>query len=475
MSGYQKHSIPSIYHLDTSNLTQPSLLVPVAKWTGGGGSSSTGSSATYSTGQAAGSSSSTLRGGLQSRSRNIDIPNSKPRTRPKHPPAAVSRVPSNVRSGLSSRKSNLSAASPAPLPVSSGLNWHTRPPRGGLASFHTTQNDIHALKSRNKKTLASRHEGKHFTSIEAPGSVEPTSWANGLAGGDEDAFTTVRVMEVSRDAPSAVVRATTVPRRKDAVEGLARALLSDCINKRNMEQFKAKKVINTSTVPQSAISSSFTSPKELESCRGMPLYDDGGGVLSCSSSDDELNQLYKLEPSFVWDDKCRVDGCLNKMCQDSTHGHDSMTVTSSPESDSYFEEKGLSKEIRYNLPIAYGTVNETEKHCTICQVPYEIGSHIVTLTPCHHFFHALCVDKWLWNHVTCPLCREEVVYNLDSDRPQIPVHVRGTECPDVDQETMRKKLRSQCAEFRPVKPLKPGWMSVLHLFAKPTLTHTYVM
>lgn len=47
--------------------------------------------------------------------------------------------------------------------------------------------------------------------------------------------------------------------------------------------------------------------------------------------------------------------------------------------------RGLPVEIRYQLPLALGTANETEKECTICQLLYGIGDHIVTL-PCEHFF-----------------------------------------------------------------------------------------
>lgn len=47
--------------------------------------------------------------------------------------------------------------------------------------------------------------------------------------------------------------------------------------------------------------------------------------------------------------------------------------------------RGLPVEVRYQLPLALGTANETDKECTICQVRYGIGDHIVTL-PCQHFF-----------------------------------------------------------------------------------------
>jgi hypothetical protein len=47
--------------------------------------------------------------------------------------------------------------------------------------------------------------------------------------------------------------------------------------------------------------------------------------------------------------------------------------------------RGLSAEMRYQLPLARGTANETDKECTICKTRYNIGDHICTL-PCQHFF-----------------------------------------------------------------------------------------
>ncbi|KAF0694409.1 Aste57867_14706 [Aphanomyces stellatus] len=475
MSGSQKHSYSSTYYVDNAgNAMQPSsLIVPVAKWSGGsnqttgiGGSSSGTGNSTLGAGFA----SSSLRS-VQARSRNIDIPNSKPRPRPKHLAPTISRVPSSSRT-QSARKSNSSTVLPGSahattLSSAGNLNWHTRPPRGGLTyqpSYHVAPVDDSPLK-RGKNNVAARRRDEHaFAPISDMHAPDVPSWDDELDR-DEDVY---RISESHRRDPkhleltsAAISQATpAITRSKDAVEDLARALLTDCINRRNIEQQKMKKIkIETPKTPPATSSSSgsmsgsFPSPKELD-MKSMPLYEDGGGVLSCSSSDDELNQLYMLDPSLVWDDKCRSDECHSKMCNDSSHCHDvdNMVLTSSPDSDGFFEEKGLPKEVRYNLPIAYGTVNETEKHCTICQVPYEIGSHIVTLTPCQHFFHALCVDKWLWNHVTCPLCRKEVVYEQDMDVLPASVHVRGTECPEDVQENMRKKLRAQCAEFRPVKP-----------------------
>jgi E3 ubiquitin-protein ligase RNF115/126 len=32
----------------------------------------------------------------------------------------------------------------------------------------------------------------------------------------------------------------------------------------------------------------------------------------------------------------------------------------------------------------------------------------ITLLPCQHYFHSLCVRKWLQLHDACPLCRKSI-------------------------------------------------------------------
>mgnify|MGYP003348635631 CR=1 FL=1 len=47
---------------------------------------------------------------------------------------------------------------------------------------------------------------------------------------------------------------------------------------------------------------------------------------------------------------------------------------------------------------------EEHKECPICYE--EMNEETIKTLPCDHEFHTECINKWLHNHATCPLCRE---------------------------------------------------------------------
>ncbi|KAI4329016.1 hypothetical protein L6164_021323 [Bauhinia variegata] len=56
--------------------------------------------------------------------------------------------------------------------------------------------------------------------------------------------------------------------------------------------------------------------------------------------------------------------------------------------------------------------------CAVCLSQTCHGEEIKTLPVCYHSFHVDCIDAWLKNHSTCPLCRNKISDNLNHDLNQ---------------------------------------------------------
>lgn len=46
--------------------------------------------------------------------------------------------------------------------------------------------------------------------------------------------------------------------------------------------------------------------------------------------------------------------------------------------------------------------------CAVCIEPYK-AADVVRLLPCRHEFHKICVDPWLLEHRTCPMCKMDIL------------------------------------------------------------------
>lgn len=55
-------------------------------------------------------------------------------------------------------------------------------------------------------------------------------------------------------------------------------------------------------------------------------------------------------------------------------------------------------------------LREIEDVCAICYQEFAASARI---TPCHHYFHALCLRKWLYIQDTCPMCHQRVYIEDD--------------------------------------------------------------
>ncbi|VDK18413.1 unnamed protein product [Anisakis simplex] len=51
---------------------------------------------------------------------------------------------------------------------------------------------------------------------------------------------------------------------------------------------------------------------------------------------------------------------------------------------------------------------ELDADCPVCIDPYRTGD-IVRALPCRHVFHKTCVDPWLLEHRTCPMCKSDIL------------------------------------------------------------------
>jgi len=72
---------------------------------------------------------------------------------------------------------------------------------------------------------------------------------------------------------------------------------------------------------------------------------------------------------------------------------------------------GVPRRVIDNLPIQQykpGCMPAENALCSICLNDYEEDDELRTL-PCKHLFHSKCIDRWLANHTTCPLCIQPVV------------------------------------------------------------------
>lgn len=75
-------------------------------------------------------------------------------------------------------------------------------------------------------------------------------------------------------------------------------------------------------------------------------------------------------------------------------------------------QRGLTKEQIDNLMTRnYGSIsaeNEFSKTCSVCINDYAVGNKLRRL-PCAHEFHIHCIDRWLSENSTCPICRQPIL------------------------------------------------------------------
>ncbi|XP_075458171.1 E3 ubiquitin-protein ligase RNF130 isoform X4 [Ascaphus truei] len=92
-------------------------------------------------------------------------------------------------------------------------------------------------------------------------------------------------------------------------------------------------------------------------------------------------------------------------------------------------------------------------HCAVCIESYK-QNDIVRVLPCKHVFHKLCVDPWLSEHCTCPMCKLNILKALGI--------VANVPCTDNVAFDMERLTRGQISSRRSA-PSDPADESSLSL------------
>ncbi|KAI3761795.1 hypothetical protein L1987_52217 [Smallanthus sonchifolius] len=84
--------------------------------------------------------------------------------------------------------------------------------------------------------------------------------------------------------------------------------------------------------------------------------------------------------------------------------------------------RGIDAEVLETFPtFAYSTVKGLKigkgaLECAVCLNEFEDEETIRLIPKCDHVFHAECIDAWLESHVTCPVCRSDLVPKPGEER-----------------------------------------------------------
>ncbi|XP_038861590.1 E3 ubiquitin-protein ligase RNF128-like isoform X2 [Salvelinus namaycush] len=55
--------------------------------------------------------------------------------------------------------------------------------------------------------------------------------------------------------------------------------------------------------------------------------------------------------------------------------------------------------------------------CAVCIDAYKSGD-VLTILTCNHFFHKTCIEPWLMEHRTCPMCKCDILKALGVEQPE---------------------------------------------------------
>ncbi|XP_029917771.1 E3 ubiquitin-protein ligase RLIM [Myripristis murdjan] len=78
------------------------------------------------------------------------------------------------------------------------------------------------------------------------------------------------------------------------------------------------------------------------------------------------------------------------------------------------QPQGLTKEQIDNLSMRNFGESDALKTCSVCITEYAEGNKLRKL-PCSHEYHVHCIDRWLSENSTCPICRRAVLVSASRE------------------------------------------------------------
>lgn len=138
---------------------------------------------------------------------------------------------------------------------------------------------------------------------------------------------------------------------------------------------------------------------------------------------------------------------------------------------------GLSKEtidalpeVVYSLPAGEeGAGDGDEPLCSICLGEFCKGEVLKRLPMCNHEFHKECIEKWLLQHTSCPMCRIEVQIPSGGQNPDdLPPHPHSPQgSPDPDSSSEDADVEAQDGSAAVPVPLHRRTFRIISLEARP--------
>ncbi|TVU33255.1 hypothetical protein EJB05_25046, partial [Eragrostis curvula] len=70
---------------------------------------------------------------------------------------------------------------------------------------------------------------------------------------------------------------------------------------------------------------------------------------------------------------------------------------------------GGSQVFAVDIPVEYEQGDDARPECCVCLGEVEKGEMVKWMPMCLHMFHQQCIDRWLRDNPTCPVCRSSVL------------------------------------------------------------------